>query len=176
MKKYLDKRTLCLTGAAILLAGSTAVGSAMAYFTTYATASGGAEVSLGFTQTVPEEKIYDGAKHIVIKNQGDYGCFVRVKVLTGDKYKNILDIHGDGWTKDAQPDNEGFYFYTYKEMLPPDGSTAELTAEIKVESLESTDDFNVIVVQESTPALYDEKGNPYADWNVILDTVREDYN
>ena len=98
MKKYLDKRTLCLAGAAILLAGSTAVGSAMAYFTTYATASGGAEVSLGFTQTIPEETIYNGAKHIVIKNQGDYGCFVRVKVLTGDQYKDILDIHGDGWT------------------------------------------------------------------------------
>lgn len=42
--------------------------------------------------------------------------------------------------------------------------------------MEYTDDFNVIVIQECTPVLYDENGNPYADWNVILDTKQDSYN
>ena len=40
----MKKQSFCLAAAALLLAGSMTVGSAIAYFTTYATASGGAEV------------------------------------------------------------------------------------------------------------------------------------
>ena len=173
MKKHGNRKTLCLAAAAVCLAGSLAVGSALAYFTTYATADGGARVILEPSQTELEEEIYDKTKHIAVRNDGDTDCFVRVQVLTGELYKDILEIHGNGWTRDPEPDEDGFYYYTYKDIVPAGTVTPdELTVEIKISQLESTDDFNVIVVQESTPVLYDENGNPYADWSLVLDTVR----
>ena len=42
--------------------------------------------------------------------------------------------------------------------------------------MDSEDDFNVIVVQECTAVLYDENGNPYADWNRIADSSEDVYN
>lgn len=41
--------------------------------------------------------------------------------------------------------------------------------------MDSEESFNVIVVQESTPALYDEQGNPYADWNRVMDSSETVY-
>ena len=38
---------------------------------------------------------------------------------------------------------------------------------------EAGDEFNVVVIYESTLALYDAEGNPYADWGVILDKYEE---
>lgn len=172
MKKHL--KSLALAGAALLLAGSVTVGTAMAYFTTYATASGGAEVSLGFTTTEPGEQFIDGAKHIVIENTGDYDCFVRVRILFGDKYKDYVDVHGENW--ETREGDGGNYYYYKNPLLKGKKTPNELLAEIKVREMEFTDDFNVIVVQECTPVLYDESGNPYADWDVILDTKQDSYN
>ena len=59
--RKLHKKPLVLAAAAIALTGSLTVGSAMAYFTTYATAGGGVRMNMGFTTTVPDEKI-DGKK------------------------------------------------------------------------------------------------------------------
>ena len=83
----MKKQSFCLAAAALLLAGSVTVGSAIAYFTTYATASGGAEVELGFTTTEPNEEIKEGSKHIKVENTGANDCFVRVRILYGDRYE-----------------------------------------------------------------------------------------
>ena len=72
MKKKLNKKTLCLTAAALTLTAGLSVGSAMAYFTTYVTAQGGQELSLGFTEVIPDEEVSDWTKHIKIENTGDY--------------------------------------------------------------------------------------------------------
>ena len=39
----------------------------------------------------------------------------------------------------------------------------------------AADEFNIIVVYECTPVLYDDNGNPYADWDnaVVLDDSTE---
>lgn len=179
MKKHLNKKGLCLAGAALLLAGSVTVGSAMAYFTTYATASGGAQISLGFTETVPREEfpIVDWTKRISVENTGTVDCFVRVKIFAGEKFREHLDqnISGESWTKGQEPDGNGYYYYYYDDVVPAGESTQnQLTAHI--DNMESTEDFNVIVVQESTPVLYDADGSPYADWNVVLDSVQNSYN
>ena len=50
MKKKLNKKTLCLTAAALTLTAGLSVGSAMAYFTTYVTAQGGDEFRLANSQ------------------------------------------------------------------------------------------------------------------------------
>ena len=59
--RKLHKKPLVLAVAAIALTGSLTVGSAMAYFTTYATAGGGVKMNMGFTTTVPDEKIDEKA-------------------------------------------------------------------------------------------------------------------
>lgn len=45
--KYIKNKTFWLGAAAIVLAGSVSVQSAMAYFTTYVKAKGGYEITLG---------------------------------------------------------------------------------------------------------------------------------
>lgn len=170
MKKFLKKRTLCLAGVALLLTGSLTVGRAMAYFTTYATATGGARVDLGFTTTKPNEEVYDWTKHIVIDNVGEHECYVRVKVLAGDKYKDGLQISGTNWSLGE----DGYYYY--KNVVPAGGSTPDTDElQIKIDNMDSTEDFNVVVIQEWTSVLYDENGNPYADWNTVLNPVVDTY-
>ena len=73
--RKLHKKPLVLAAAAIALTGSLTVGSAMAYFTTYATAGGGVKMNMGFTTTVPDEKIDEKGKHVTIINKGDYDCW-----------------------------------------------------------------------------------------------------
>lgn len=167
MKEHLRKKSLCLAGAALLLAGSMTAGSAMAYFTTYATASGGAEVSLDFTHTEPGEEVVDWTKRITVKNTGSVDCYVRVKLFAGEKYLEGLDISGEGWER-----GEGDYYY-YNKVVPAGKTSSLLSA--KIGNMESEEDFNVIVVQESTPVLYSENGDPYGDWNVVLDRVQESH-
>ena len=61
--------------------------------------------------------------------------------------------------------------------MPGGGNTEVLNIVInniptKEDGLEVGDQFNVIVIYESTPVLYDEGGNPLpADWNATLDVV-----
>ncbi|MFR5585124.1 MAG: hypothetical protein ACLTLQ_16085 [[Clostridium] scindens] len=45
MRKFLKKKTVWLTAVAVALAGSMTIHSAIAYFTTYATASGSHTIS-----------------------------------------------------------------------------------------------------------------------------------
>ena len=172
MKKSFNKKNLCLAAAALTLTAGLSVGSAMAYFTTYATASGGGTVSLGSTTIIPEEKVVNMEKRISVKNTGDYECFVRVKVLAGDKYKDGLVF---------TPDAEGTWslgddgYYYCKEVIAAGASSKTFSVKINVNS-EDTDDFNVIVVQECTTALYKEDGTPYADWDRIADTSEEAFD
>ena len=46
-------------------------------------------------------------------------------------------------------------------MLAPEETTSELKIAIK----NFKEEFNVIVIQENTPALYDENGAAYSDWD-----------
>ena len=68
MKKRFSKN-FCLAAAALTLTAGISVGSAMAYFTTYATASGGAVISLGSTTIVPEEEVVGMEKEFPLRIQ-----------------------------------------------------------------------------------------------------------
>lgn len=158
MKKKFNKKSLCLAAAALALTAGLSVNSAMAYFTTYTTAAGDVTISLGSTVTIPEEKVSDWTKHIVIKNTGDYECYVRVKVFAGEKYQDGLQYQG---SQKWSPGENDYYYYS--DIVPAGGETEEL--QVKIDSKDSEEEFNVIVVQECTPVLYDNEGKPYADWN-----------
>ena len=54
------------------------------------------------------------------------------------------------WT----PGEDGCYYYS--DVVPAGGETQELR--IGIDHMDREESFNVIVVQESTPVLYDEQG------------------
>lgn len=160
-KRQIKKRTVCLAAAAFALLGTAGLGQAMGYFTTYVTAAGGYPVELGY-ETEIEEDVTDMTKHIVISNTGETDCYVRVKVFSGSQFEIDFSSAG-GWSL-----GEYGYWY-YQEILPVGEDTSELLAAITVPE-DYKDTFNIVVVQECTPVLYDQAGQPYADWERAADT------
>jgi len=168
-------RTICLTAAALILASGLTVGSAMAYFTTYVTGSGGVELKLGAVKTEIDEKVVNGKKELTLTNTGNLDCYVRLKALTGDAYKNGIaysEPGGEGkWTPGVA--SEGYYYYA--DIIEPGGSTTQLDVSFVFPTGEEPEDFNVIIIQECTPVLYDNNGTPYADWSVKADISQTVY-
>lgn len=158
MKRFLSDKKVWLTAAAVVLAGGISLQGAMAYFTTNVSAQGGVAVELGHTTEIVE-KFESWTKDIKITNTGDVDCYVRVKVLAGSQF--TLEIGGEDWSR-----NEDGYWY-YSDPVAPHQSTGSLLAKIQIPK-ELSQDFNVAVVQECTPVLYDEAGKPYADWNLAV--------
>ena len=81
------KKKFYLAAAALTLVATIGISSAMAYFTTYDLADGGVKVSMGSTITIPQEQVEEGQKIIKIKNEGDYECWVRIKVFAGSEHE-----------------------------------------------------------------------------------------
>ncbi len=172
MKKSVKKRVslFVLTGLAAATISGASIHTAWSYFTTYAEARGGYTIHLG-DETEIKEDFSDWTKHVAIANSDDsQPVYFRAKVLTGERYKDGLtysvgDLHegqkevdGD-WT----PGEKDYYYFS--NPVPAGYSTRELLVHIGNIPEDETDTFNVVVVYESTPVLYDRDGNPYADWN-----------
>ena len=158
------KKKIYLAAAALMIVATLGIGSAMAYFTTYVLADGGVKVSMGSTVTVPQEKVEEGQKFIQIKNEGNYDCWVRIKVFAGAEHEFVYADESGKWTPGADD------YYYYSDIVPVDGLTDELKVTISEllaedEDSETNESFNVIVVQECTPVLFDENGEAYADWS-----------
>lgn len=168
MKRRWSRKTIGLAAAACMLAAASADG-VMAYFTTYAEAEGSVRLNLGMTSTIPNEKVSDWTKHVRIRNTGDYDCYVRMRAFVGNLLADRLTFSDESgnWS----PGTDGYYYYS--GIVAPDTSTEEL--QIKIDSTGLDQDFNVIVVQECTPVLYDVNGNPYADWNAVSDSTESTY-
>lgn len=170
MRKKCNKKTACLALAALVLTAGLTVGSTMAYFTTYATAKGGVTIDLGFTETKPREEVVEGKKIITLENTGKYDCYVRLKALTGDAYKDDLKYQcNEKWTLGA----DGYYYY--QDIVAPGGLTSEIIVSFAFPEAEPKD-FNIIIVQECTPVLHDENGTPYADWEKKADVSQSYYH
>lgn len=140
------------------------VQSAMAYFTTYASAEGGYSIALPGSDTDVGEDFSSWQKRVVVSNaEGSMPVFVRARAFSGDAY--TLTYSGEGWA----PGEDGYYYYN--AMLAGGEVTAELLVHIDgvPTGAQPGDNFNVIVVYETTPVLYDEAGMAYADWSVTLD-------
>lgn len=169
MKKKKGLAVLAPAALALVLAAGIHVGDALAYFTTCASASGRVQIGLDFTETETGDDVRDWTKHISIENTGTSACFVRVKVLAGEKYQKYLSYTSE--REGSWELREDGYWY-YDAVLIPGERTGELLAALDRAQLKadvengSQEEFNVIVVQEYTPVLYDEAGNPYADWTM----------
>lgn len=152
----------------VAIALATGIGKTLAYFTTYAEAKGSVEITLGDKTQITEE--FDSwTKSVVITNTPDAGTtsqpvFVRVKAFSGSTYPLVYE--GDkNWT----PGGDGYYYY--RPVLASGESTSVLKVKINDVPKDPTigDNFNVVIIYETTPVYYDEAGNPKANWNVILD-------
>ena len=53
--------------------------------------------------------------------------------------------------------------------------TTELEVKFAFPEGKEPTNFNVIIIQECTPVLYDAYGNPYADWSVTADVTQSIY-
>lgn len=153
----MKNKRLLLFPAAVVLVLTAFIGSAVAYFTTYAQAKGGYTIQLQ-DQWKPHEEFSNWTKHLQIESVGDVDCWVRAKAFA-PSWAGELEYGGAGWTLGE----DGWYYYD--SILYAGETTPELTIKINniPEELTVTD-FDVDVVYECTPVLYDEAGNPYADW------------
>lgn len=170
MKVLTSKRAkyaaIAMAALIVVAALFTGVGKTLAYFTTYAQAKGTVGITLGDKTEITED-MDQKTKVVKISNSSDsQPVFVRVKAFSGSIYD--LKYQGDdNWT----PGDDGYYYYALP--LDPGQSTTELKVTIQFpENADSGDNFDVVVIYETTPVFYDESGNPKADWNNILDITK----
>ena len=162
------KTDLLAAGLAATLALGSVVLPAAAYLTGNALATGTAPVApLALSTTLNETVDEDSpVKHVTITADTDSApVWVRVMVLQGETFG--ATIGGDGWTQD------GDWWY-YDSPLQPGETANELT--VSVDNIPggakalADESFNVIVIHECAPVLYDEDGvEKEAKWDLPLD-------
>lgn len=158
-------RRLFLIALVLLLAAAAALEPALAYFSTYARAQGGLTIALG-EETEIYERLSRWTKHISVTSEpGSRPVFVRVKVFWGAACDVSFD-GGGSWTEGA----DGYWYCS--DILYEDAQTPEL--DIHIDNVpadaEPGDSFSVVVIYETTPALYEADGAARADWSILLDT------
>ena len=187
MDKHMEKkrkwealRTGLLTAAAVMLVMSALMGTAWAYFSTYASARGGITLHMGHEEEI-KEQFSGGEKVLNIKSTPDSRpVYIRARGFCPDypltyeceKWGNGKgEVKADGWVY-------------YDEILPPGETAAPLKVQINHKEIPSgensgiqdADSFNVIIVYETTEVQYDESGNVIppenADWNRKIQTYR----
>lgn len=162
----MNKRHVVLAILAVAFVLMSSIGTAVAYFTTFVTAKGGYVIHVANQSEI--EEIYDkGTKTLSIKNTGEkgkYPIFVRARAFAGDDY--ILTPGADNEGKwNLSPDaslNTNYWYYT--EVLYGQDSTTEMSIEIKYadskKEWKDGNERNIIVVYESTPAIFTSTGEP----------------
>lgn len=151
-------KVIAMSAAALAMTAALSVEGAMAYFTTYTEAGGSGTVSLG-PKTEIDEDVSEMTKHVTIRNTSANECFVRVKVFCGTDV--TCTPEGRNWSH-----REDGYWY-YGPVVAADETAEVLDVKIEYKG-EQPQDFNVVVVQECTPVIYDEGGNATADWDAVV--------
>ena len=158
--KAISKRTLIALLAVMLLIVSS-VGATVAYFSDTSKAEGAATLNLrGETKIDEGDKDF---KEIVITNTGKADLLVRVKLFGVDTSKMDVTVPS-GWAAG----NDGWYYF--RNILPgaqsPQTTTGSpITVKLKdglseKEIAEMGDSFDVTVIHEATPVVYN--GNSVA--------------
>lgn len=163
---------------AVMLIMSATMGSAWAYFTSYAKAKGGVTLKLGHEEQIDED--FDNWEKVIDLTSTDDSnpVYLRVKAFCAE-YDVTYD-NTQNWTKGAED-----WMY-YDKTLAPGKSLSESGDQLKAkinnvpksgdEGLEDGKTFNVIIVYESMEVQYDETGKALsaqeADWNRELETTR----
>ena len=171
----MKKRTLILALTAILLVCTAPAGTAFAYFTTYARATGGYVIELG-DQTTIDDDVSNWVKHVKITVSDDsQPVFVRARAFGPTDY----ELQYSGSEKWA-PGGDGYYYY--QEACTAGQQLDELNIRIanvpEQKDIVKPEEFNVVVVHETTPARYNADGslrNSPEDWaNAKVDRGTEE--
>lgn len=145
---------------ALVLALTTMLPGALAYFTTNTGAQGvGPALAFG-TSTTGTETVKDWVKTLTVTNDGVQDVYLRAKVFADV----TVDATNEGWTL------SGDYYYYNKPLAPADAATFEV--EIKGEDgtvngapfAPGTDEalpFDVTIVYETAPVRYQANGQHY---------------
>ena len=156
-----------MTAAALGMTAALTLDGASAYFTTYVSAGGSQVVRLGSSTEIHED-VSQMTKHISIENaSAENDCFVRVKVFYGGDLEVVYSDTENNWYE-----GEAGYWY-YRPILPAAQTTTGLDVKINVPEGYDRDSFNVVVIQECTPVVFDETGNPTADWSTVYSEYEE---
>ena len=156
-------RKILVTALSLILCMSVSVGIAVAYFTDYENARGGAILHLK-GQTWIDEKADDKSKTVVIQNVDEPDMVVRVMIIGDTDHLGAVTFDDNDWIAG----DDGWYYY--KRILKGctdaersnGGKTSPLKAEINVSGNEDINDFDIAVVQEAERVTYDgldEDGN-----------------
>ena len=167
----LKRKTIILAFLAVAMVMSMGIAPAFGYFTDYTQANGGLQIGVKPSTDI-NEWYAESAKHVVVTNAANATSpvYVRARVFSSLDYTAT----GINW---GAADSDGWMLYG--QPVDPGGKTEELVVNITFPTVQSADapdgaviddNYNVIVVYESTPVQYDEAGNPYADWSIKLDS------
>ncbi len=166
----MKKSSLLLTLTAFVLILTAGIGYTLGYFTANDHALGGKVIVFG-GETEIKENVEKFVKHVTIKaDDNSESVYVRVMAYAGSGLTLTYTSENAGdWVKGTGDDP--FWYYT-KPI-----SKGELTTEllIKIDGVPETPDlddnfeeYNVAVVEEFTPVMYDSNGNPYYDFSAKL--------
>ena len=161
----MKRKSIVLAAAAAVLALAVSLPLAWGYFSTYTEAKGGVRLQNRRVETDIKEEVKEWVKHVTITNSQDGGpVYVRARAFAGGGYE-LTYLSEDGSWRDG---GDGFYYYN--GILGPGEETPELQVKINniPEDAVEGQEFEVVVVYETTPVRYDQAGNAYADWSQQL--------
>ena len=161
----MKSKKLLIAAATLAMIGAASVGPAMAYFTDSAYASGKVFVAIGDTTLIPHEDVKDYKKTVVVENTGNYDVFVRVRVFSGSTVK-VEATSTEGWTKNGD-------YYEYNEVVEAHRQTDPIVFTVTPPADKTQEQFNVIVVEEATRAVYGADGSATKDWNNAYKTQED---
>lgn len=178
----MKKSRIWLAFLALALAVTTVLPGTWAYFTANARAGGGRTVRLQNETEIEESFSFgDWEKKVTITAaEGTQPVWVRARAYSA--YGLDYATEGTGWSLDQ---NDGWYYFNTplanpvdadgKPVEPPQWTTTEadvLRVHVQVKDLEPgevPEDFDVVVVYETTPVTYNEQGEPQANWNMTVE-------
>lgn len=145
------------------------VPNALAYFTTYASASGRVEISLEAETEIVENLPGSNMKEVQVQLDPDsQPVYVRVRAFGGSAFP--IDVQpGVNWHQ------AGEYWEYGVPLYPEEGRniTQTIVFSIDYEHNDDAQDFNIIVVSESIPVRFDENGDSLpADWDRTIEIER----
>lgn len=164
----MKRLNILLSGLLLVMILSTSIGTALAYFTANTQAEGAVPITLGDREEI-NENFDNWVKHVTITSDEDSEpVFIRAKVFYSVASGLTVSIKdgNNGWSLGE----EGYYYYD--KIVKGGGKTDPLDVAIGniPQDAEEGDEFNVVVIYESTPVRYEADGTAYADWDHILDT------
>jgi hypothetical protein len=158
-----------MSAAALGMTAVLTIEGAQAYFTTYVSAGGSQVVNLG-AETEIHEGLSNMTKHISVENASVVNdCFVRVKVFCGNEL--AIDYTEADGGQNWYLGDDGYWYY--RPILAAGTTTTVLDAKIVLPEGFDKDNFNVVVIQECTPVVYDASGNATADWTTVYSDYQE---